>query len=178
MGCQLTRAGYESAAYQVIRKSDRIELREYPELSLVSTPMAKNEDGESESFMRLFGYISGENESEKKIAMTTPVFMEEDQMSFVVPSKVAEAGTPDASKETVNVTTLAKGKFAVYRLKGGRSPENTAAAKTALNAWLKENMLKSGGPYIIAGYDPPFIPTPLQRNEVMVRVLEISSNDS
>ena len=172
-GCSMTRAGYESAAYQVVRKSDRIELREYPELSLVSTPMPR-EGGESDGFMRLFGYISGENEGEEKIAMTTPVFMEEgekkDRMSFVMPSKVAAAGTPRPSKESVSVTIFAAGRFAVYRLKGSRSEKKVAVAKEALNAWIRESQLESDGPHIIAGYDPPFTPAALQRNEVMVRV--------
>jgi len=39
-GCSLTRVGYETAAYQTTRSHDRFEIREYPALGLVSTPMA------------------------------------------------------------------------------------------------------------------------------------------
>lgn len=74
--CSLTRAGYETAAYQVETEDSGFEIRSYPELVLVQTPMS-NRNGRDGSFMRLFGYIQGDNEADAKIAMTTPVFMTE-----------------------------------------------------------------------------------------------------
>jgi len=70
-GCQATRAGYESAPYQLVRASGKFAVRDYPALRVVETPMAlpgKDADG---SFMRLFRFITGGNEAKQKIAMTT-----------------------------------------------------------------------------------------------------------
>ena len=73
-GCQATRAGYESAPYKVVRSDGKFELRDYPALTVVETPMA-NPNGSDGGFMRLFRFITGANEGKQKIAMTTPVFM-------------------------------------------------------------------------------------------------------
>ena len=92
------RAGYESAEYKVVEKDGNIEIREYPDLMLASTSTKFDAQGRDGSFMRLFRYISGANQSEQKIAMTTPVFMETGdaesggKMGFVVPKDVADAG--------------------------------------------------------------------------------------
>ncbi len=173
-GCSLTRAGYETAAYQVSSKDSRFEIREYPALDLVSTPMAKTSNSESGSFRRLFGYISGDNEDSQKIAMTTPVFMEEGeadaQMSFVIPKDVAEKGAPEGTTASVKITKLTKGRYAVYRINGARTDKKIGAAKVALDQWLKSQDLEAAGAFIVAGYDPPFTPPMLQRNEVMVRL--------
>ena len=88
------RAGYESAKYKVIESDGNYEIREYPDLMLASTTTKIDAQGRDGSFMRLFGYISGANESKQKISMTTPVFMENDatdsnaQMGFVMPEEV------------------------------------------------------------------------------------------
>ena len=85
------RAGYESAPYEVVESDGNIEIREYPDLVLASTEARLESRGNDGSFMRLFRYISGNNESGQKIEMTTPVFMEPDspeskgQMGFVMP---------------------------------------------------------------------------------------------
>ena len=71
-----TRAGYESAEYKVIESDGNFEVREYPDLMLVATTTKIDAQGRDGSFMKLFRYISGANESEQKISMTTPVFME------------------------------------------------------------------------------------------------------
>ena len=124
--------------------------------------------------MRLFGYISGDNEASQKISMTTPVFMEEGeadaQMSFVIPKEVAEMGAPVGTEPSVKLTKLAEGRYAVYRIKGGRSDKKVSEAKVALAQWLESKSLKATESYIVAGYDPPFTPPILQRNEVMVRL--------
>ena len=54
-GCKLTRAGYESAGYKVVRRSGAFEIRDYPALTLVSTPMTATQPTDDDSFMRLLG---------------------------------------------------------------------------------------------------------------------------
>ena len=72
------RAAYESAEYRVIESDGEFEIREYPDLMLASTKMRMESNGNDGSFMRLFRYISGANQSSQKVAMTTPVFMQDD----------------------------------------------------------------------------------------------------
>jgi hypothetical protein len=40
VGCKATRSGYESAPYRVVRAAGKFELRDYPALTVVETPMA------------------------------------------------------------------------------------------------------------------------------------------
>ena len=92
-----TRAGYESAEYKVIETDGKFEVREYPDLMLASTTTQIDAQGRDGIFMKLFRCISGANQAEQKISMSTPVFMEKDkteaQMGFVMPEEVAVAGT-------------------------------------------------------------------------------------
>ena len=94
------RGAYESAEYKVVESDGAFEIREYPELTLVTTSTKFETQGNDGSFMRLFRYISGSNDAEQKVAMTTPVFMQRDaediagKMSFVLPKEVAEQGAP------------------------------------------------------------------------------------
>ena len=175
-GCQLTRVGYETAAYQTQSKADCFEIRVYDELALVSTPMqGTSEKADGGSFMRLFRYISGDNASEQKIAMTTPVFMNEGNdktMSFVLPKEVAAEGVPAGSDRLVSVGSLPSGRYAVLRLKGARSDAKVAKGKQALASWIAGQGLRAAGDYLVAGYDPPFTPGFAQRNEVLVRLAE------
>lgn len=62
VGCKATRAGYESAPYKVLRSSGKFEVRDYPALTVVETPMAGGGDESSSSFNRLFRFITGGNE--------------------------------------------------------------------------------------------------------------------
>ena len=104
-----TRAGYESAEYKVIESNGEFEIREYPDLMLVATKTKIDAQGRDGSFMKLFRYISGANEAEQKISMTTPVFMENDQadsevqMGFVMPKEVAVEGVPSPTGPDVDV---------------------------------------------------------------------------
>lgn len=175
-GCQLTRAGYESATYQMESKNQRFEIRFYDKLALVTTSMeGTSEKADGSSFMRLFRYISGDNAGKKKIAMTTPVFMnegDEKTMSFVLPKKVTAEGVPSGNDRLVSVGSLASGRYAVVRLRGSRSDVKVAAGKRALASWIAGQGFRSVGDYLVAGYDPPFTPGFAQRNEVLVRLAD------
>lgn len=176
-----TRAGYESAEYKVVESDGKFEVREYPDLMLVATRTKVDAQGRDGSFMRLFRYISGANESEQKISMTTPVFMENDkvdanvQMGFVMPKEVAVEGVPSPTGPNVDVRKRARGRFAVFRFSGRLNAKLAKESETKLRAWMEskgliadESMESSG--VESAAYDPPFTPGPLRRNEVLIRL--------
>lgn len=179
---RFSRFAYETAPYTVVTQNGDFEIRDYPDLVVVTTPMKTNSWKSSDSFQRLFGYISGENESAKKISMTTPVFTRQDgskrSMSFVVSQELAKQGAPSAVNDQVQVETIPGGHFAVYRFSGSWSPERFEQGKQILAQWLKDKGLEPIGEPVIAGYDPPFTPNFLRRNEVLVRVRKESISAS
>lgn len=173
-GFKFSRFGVETPEYRVLQKNGAFEIREYPSMIVASTPMAGPNPTEESSFMRLFRYISGGNETGQKIAMTTPVFTSQEgdtrQMSFVVPKKIADNGAPKARGEQVEIETMAAGKFAAYRFNGNWDINNLDAAGYKLIEWMSQNNLTAAEDPIIASYDPPFTPSFLKRNEILVRL--------
>ena len=173
-----TRAGYESAEYKVIESEGAFEIREYPDLMLAATDSKMDSQGRDGSFMRLFRYISGANESEQKIAMTTPVFMEGEvgksdvSMGFVMPKNVAATGAPDPKGEGVTLRERKGGRFAVVRFSGRLDSKLAKEKEDELRQWMQTRGLQGGEPVEAAGYDPPFTPAALRRNEVLIRLNE------
>jgi hypothetical protein len=171
-----SRAGYESAEYRVIEKDGKIEIREYPDLMLVSTDSKLDAQGRDGSFMRLFRYISGDNEDKQKIAMTTPVFMEgktsgsDVSMGFVMPKDLAAQGVPEPKSEGVQIRKREGGRFAVIRFSGRLNSSTAQKHEAKLREWMKTKGLEGVSVAESAGYDPPFTPGPLRRNEVLIRI--------
>jgi len=174
-GCQATRASYESAPYEVVRTDGKFELRDYPTLTVVETPMARA-NGSDGSFMRLFRFISGTNNEKQKIAMTTPVFMSGSEanatMAFVMPAKMKSGEVPRPSDSAVTVRELPAGRFAVLRFSGNQNPKNEAEALAQLKAWMAKERLSDPSPPVYGYFDPPWTPPFLRRNEVMLRAGE------
>ncbi len=177
----MARAAYESAEYKVVTSDGKFEVREYPDLMLVATTTNMDAQGRDGSFMKLFRYISGANESDKKISMTTPVFMENDkaesavQMGFVMPKQVAVDGVPAATGEGLDVCKRVGGRFAVLRFSGQLNSKVARESEAKLRNWMAtqglaaDDSVESSG-VETAGYDPPFTPGPLRRNEVLIRL--------
>lgn len=168
--CQTSRAGYESAPYRIVRSAGEFEVRDYPALNVVQTPMAgQSGDG---SFGRLFGFISGGNADRKKIAMTTPVFMSGNEtartMAFVLPAEFAAAPVPEPGDRTLTVRKLPAGRFAVLRFSGSRNPRGEEDALLRLRTWMASENLPVMGDPVYAYFDPPWTPGLLRRNEVML----------
>ncbi|MBC7968479.1 MAG: heme-binding protein [Fuerstia sp.] len=175
VGWKLTaRTSYESAEYSVVESDGPIELREYPDLMLVTTPMKSQ--GSDGSFGRLFRYISGENDNKRQVAMTTPVFMEpagqdrDGQMGFVVPAKVSEGRIPDPVDENVGIQKRNGGRFAVIRFSGRMDPDSIAENERKLRTWIDSKGLSGIDVVEFAGYDPPWTPNPFRRNEILIRL--------
>jgi len=174
VGCGTVRAGYESAPYKVVRADGKFEVRDYPSLTVVETPMNFRDSGADRSFGRLFRFITGGNESRQKIPMTTPVFMSGNEtnatMVFVMPAKMKSSDVPKPTDTNVHARQIEAGRFAVLRFKGGRNASNEAESLTALRAWLKAEGLKEISLPIYGYFDPPWTPGFMRRNEVMLRI--------
>lgn len=160
----------ETPDYKVLKQEGKFELREYPSLTVVRTPM-----GHGNEFGRLFRYISGNNESSQKIAMTTPVLIQHEGemtgMSFIVPREIATTKNVPAPKDnTVELDKWAGGRFAVFRFSGGRDERNEARSLATLRGWMKNQKLAETGDPVFAYYDPPWIPGFMRRNEVLLRI--------
>ncbi|MFT5471592.1 MAG: hypothetical protein ACI8UO_006727 [Verrucomicrobiales bacterium] len=167
------RQRYETADYKVVETNGAFEIRAYRALAVASTKM----DNENSGFGRLFKYIAGQNQTESKIAMTTPVFVssdskEKETMSFVLPYETAEAGAPEPKGASVFLNKLRGGKFAVYRYAGRSSESRDTKALTKLQEWIVESGMevKTASTPRFAYYDPPWTPGPFRRNEVMIEI--------
>jgi len=173
-GCKTTRSGYESAPYQVVRSAGKFDIRDYPALTVVETPMASSGNGTNGGFRRLFRFITGSNEAKQKIAMTTPVFMSgtpsNATMAFVMPAKLTSAQVPKPSDGSVTVRELEPGRFAVLRFSGGRNAEKESEALNRLKIWMAGQGLKAVSAPIYGYFDPPWTPAFLRRNEAMLRI--------
>jgi len=169
-------AGYESAEYKVVESDGAIDIREYPDLTLAATDSETDAEGRDGSFMRLFQSISGANEANQEIAMTTPVFMEGEigksdvSMGFVMPKEVAAEGAPAPKGQGVKLRTRKGGRFAVIRFSGRLDSELAKEQEAKLREWMESRELDGYDSAEAAGYDPPFTPPPLRRNEILIRL--------
>jgi hypothetical protein len=173
LGARATRAGVESAPYEVVRATGAFEVRDYPALKVVETPMSVAGRGADGSFNRLFRFITGGNSARQKIAMTTPVLMSRGDaqatMAFVLPARLATGEVPRPTDGLVTVRELDAGRFAVLRFSGGRNAMNEAEALDRLTRWMAAEQLRVSSTPVYGYFDPPWTPAFLRRNEVMLR---------
>jgi hypothetical protein len=163
---------FETMKYKVIRKIGRIEIREYDDFLLASTKSKLNEKQDS-GFMNLFNYISGDNENNKKISMTTPVvtYREDNDLvtGFYVGSKYQEDNLPKP-KDNVFINKLNNSLYGVIRFSGRWIDKNFDKYDDLLvNYLLKENYDILSARFILR-YQPPFVPWFLRRNEIAYQV--------
>ena len=167
-----SRAATESPVYQVVRTEGSFEIRDYPALTIATSPMSA--DGVNGGFGQLFRFITGANESKEKIEMTAPVLIsnttDKKTMSFVMPKATVDKGVPKPTGKDVSLAKVEATRFAVLRFPGGRNTENEAKALAELRAWLTAQKLTSVGEPFFAYYDPPWTLIPFRRNEVLLRL--------
>ncbi|MFZ9024771.1 MAG: SOUL family heme-binding protein, partial [Anaerohalosphaeraceae bacterium] len=66
--------GIEKVQYDVVKKSNAIEVRQYKPYLVAETLVDSDfKEAGNAAFRRLFNYISGDNQAKESIAMTAPV---------------------------------------------------------------------------------------------------------
>jgi len=161
---------YEEANYEVVSKNEVYEIRKYSDRLAVETMTS----GIDSNFRKLFNYISGRNDTQEKIKMTTPVTQVEKNgnmsMQFYLPSKFNSENVPNPSREDVKIVNIEGGYYAVQRYSGRASDGNFLKHKEILEKELQKNNISIISPPIRATYDSPFTLPMNRRNEAMFKV--------
>lgn len=168
-------SGVEIAPFDVLVSDGALEIRHYDKLILISAPMDSDEHKASSAFRKLFGYISGDNSRSQEIAMTAPVLIDrpstDQRMYFVLPSDFSLDSAPSPSDSSVGLSRIAETKYAVITFNGLLRHDNINEHKEKLVRWLEGRTdFEASGPYISAGYNPPWTLPMMRRNEVLIPV--------
>lgn len=179
----------ETPKYSVIRKSNEIEIRQYPAYlqAEVVVDEKQYQSAIEKGFNVLAGYIFGNNVSKQKIEMTTPVQASRSEkiamttpvtvtgdssftVAFIMPSAYTLETLPQPKDSRIHFKLLPARKMAAIRFSGYFRQEMIQKNKQRLGHWLQEQNIETEGDFIVAGYNPPWVPGFLARNEVMIQV--------
>ncbi len=160
----------EEASYDVVHKTNIYEVRYYSDRLVVQV----TNNGDNNSFRKLFNYISGANKNSEKIAMTIPVTQTEKDnkmfMQFYLPSKFNKETTPVPNNPDLEITTIPEGYFAVIKFSGRSSDKNFDKHNKILKQKLLDDKISFKGSPIRATYNSPFTLPPFRRNESMFSI--------
>ncbi|MDC0558398.1 heme-binding protein [Candidatus Pelagibacter ubique] len=161
---------YEEANYEVVKKNEVYEIRKYSDRLAIETDISN----EGNSFRKLFNYISGNNDKNEEIKMTTPVTQMQKKgnmtMQFYLPSRFNKENIPSPSNPDVKILNIKGGYYAVIRYSGRASDKNFIKHKSILENELKKDNMIILSPPIKATYDGPFTLPMNRRNEAMFKI--------
>lgn len=179
----------EEAKYTVVAAEGDCQLRDYAACVVAEVVVqAGVEEAGNQAFGPLFRYISGENttrgkiamtapvgqEAREKIAMTAPVGQEETPqgyaVSFMMPASYTLESLPVPTDPAVRLRQVPARRMAAIRYSGTWSASGYQRHREELEGWMKARGLVPTGEAVWARYDPPFMPWFLRRNEVLIPV--------
>ncbi|MEI6824782.1 MAG: heme-binding protein [Desulfuromonadales bacterium] len=180
----------EEAPYTVIKTEDIFELREYAPQVLAEIIVDGDIEGAgNKAFRPLFRYISGDNKSRDKIAMTAPVSQEQKgekiamtapvsqqsvqgkwAVSFMMPASYTMETVPVPDDPNIKLRLVPARRVVAVRYSGFWSEEKYLLNKEKLEKWVKDNRFTVSGEPVWARYNAPFTPWFMRRNEILIPV--------
>lgn len=185
----------ETPKYSVIRKENEIEIRQYPAYiqAEVAVDEKQYQSAIEKGFNVLAGYIFGNNVSKQKIEMTSPVQASRSEkiamttpvtvtgassftVAFIMPSAYTLETLPQPKDRRVQFKQVPARSLAAIRFSGYFRQDTIQKNKQRLGQWLQEQGIETEGDFIVAGYNPPWVPGFLARNEVLIQVKNLTSD--
>ena len=186
----------EQTDYTVIEIKDGYEIREYP-AHIVAQTTVKGSYGESmnNGFRIVAGYIFGGNTKKESIAMTAPVVAQSGKgekisesiamtvpvvattdgdfqiISFGMPRSYTLETLPTPNDPRVKIVMIPTKKYAVLRFSGYRSDARVKNMQEKLASALVRDGVATEGGTAYAGYNAPWTPPWMNRNEVLVEII-------
>jgi hypothetical protein len=183
----------EEPSFRVLEHNGAFELREYAPYLVAETRVeASFTDAGNAAFQRLFRYISGNNVTQQKIAMTAPVTQSRSEaggekiamtapvtqvaagegyrVAFVLPASYTLETAPTPLDKTIEIRAVPAQLVASWRYSGRWTEGNYRESEARLREQMAERGLQPSGEPVLARYNPPFMPTFMRRNEVLIPV--------
>ena len=165
----------EEVRYRVLEQDEKFEVRDYTAHVIAETLVQGGlEQAGKEAFQKLFRYISGDNRSRAKLAMTAPVAQQPVQgnwaVSFIMPATQSLETLPDPEDLKVLLRQVPARRMAAVRYSGFWDEKGYLRYVNELDAWIHAKGLTVAGDPIWARYNSPFTPWFLRRNEILVPV--------
>ena len=185
----------EQADYTVVKKMNDYEIREYP-AHIVAQTTVQGSYGESmgNGFRIVAGYIFGGNTKKESIAMTAPVVAQKGDVkkvsesiamtapvvatndgnsqiiSFGMPRSYTLETLPTPNDSRVKIVTIPAKKYAVIQFSWYRSDARVKSMQERLLSVLTRDGVVAEGSTAYAGYNAPWTPPWMIRNEVLVEI--------
>jgi hypothetical protein len=162
---------YETPAYEVLVKDGPIEVRRYQPFWLMRYENEADRNAD-QGFQTLFRYIQSDNREQEKMAMTVPVLRQGDQvqtLSFIVPSSHEEK-IPHPNDQRLSARLVEGGLFGAITFHGSWREMRLEKYREKLEEWLNIMGYDRSEETYTAFYNPPFVPAPLRKNEILIRI--------
>jgi len=187
----LVRGRVEHPAYTVVKRGEGFELRGYAkrlvaEVEVTGDPRQATDAG----FRVLAGFIFGNNVRAEEVAMTAPVDRRAASekiamtapvdrqrrgdrwiITFTMPGKYTQTTLPRPKDARVQIRELPAVTFAVRQFSGAPNEQGVQKEIAALRqAVAAAGLAVVDAPPVFSRYDPPWTPSFMRRNEVMLEI--------
>ena len=181
----------EVAEYSVVSSKSKYEIRLYPAHIVAQTVVTGNyDDALNEGFRIIARYIFGGNVKKESIAMTAPVVEkrsasepiamtapvmatvegESHTIAFGMPRSYTLETLPTPNDARVKIVTVPEKKMAVIRFGWIRTEARVQEKKGELLEALKRDKVATVGEPQYAGYNAPWTPPWMVRNEILIEI--------
>ena len=184
----------DEPVHTVVLREGAFEIRDYEAMLMaeVEVATAQMSSAGNAGFRPLADFIFGNNTAPQggsgEIAMTTPVVQQRSQeiamttpvvqgregdswrVGFVMPPQYSLETLPRPNNPQVEIREQPARRMASVRFNGGARESRFMTYETELRNWLSEQGFEPVGEAVYARYDPPWVPTPFRRNEVMIEI--------
>ena len=181
----------ESTEYSVLELKKNYEIRLYPAHIVAQTVVTGSyRESLNQGFRIIAGYIFGGNtkkesmpmtspvveksSTSESIAMTSPVMAtiegESHTIAFGMPRSYTLETLPTPNDKRIQIVTVPEKKMAVIRFSWIRTNSSVQSKKKELLDLLKQDNVTIVGEVQYAGYNAPWTPPWMTRNEVLVEI--------
>lgn len=190
----------EQLSYTVLKKTKDYEIREYSSHLVAQTTVTGSYTKSiNTGFTILARYIFGGNTKKESIAMTTPVITQKEKspdsgetvamtapvmatvednshtISFSMPRSHTRETLPTPQDSRVQIVVIPTKKYAVLRFSWYRSDVRIKRMQKKLLSMLTRDGVAHKRIPVYAGYNAPFTPPWMIRNEVMVELVKTAT---
>eukprot|EP01025_Chloroclados_australasicus_P012818 TRINITY_DN1609_c0_g1_i1.p1 TRINITY_DN1609_c0_g1~~TRINITY_DN1609_c0_g1_i1.p1 ORF type:complete len:420 (-),score=35.95 TRINITY_DN1609_c0_g1_i1:200-1375(-) len=186
LSIQLT-PNLESPKYLLLKKLKEYEIRSYQPFLIAETSMSENSSPAGGSgFNELVTYISGSNDRNASMSMTTPVITTggkmyggRNRMRFVMEKKYGNdvQVLPQPKDQNVMTKLDEGGIFGVTTFSGWPLDFEVVQAEQKLRGLLNGAGYTCGEGYELARYNEPTVPPFLRRNEILIEIMNVQQQD-